>query len=271
MSKYLKLFDEESQYQTFTGGTEYILPNVSHVINSTVTHYNPYIPPQPVETRLVATFNVEDTSSDILIYSSQNYADRDIESMEIDGVELGNIVNTYRFDTIGEHTVKYVLINPTSIGYEAFKGCTSLTSIVIPNSVTSIGQDAFNNCSSLTSCTIGSGVTSIGDGVFHNCTSLTSIGIPNSVTSIGASAFEDCYSLTSCTIGSGVTSIYYSAFYNCSSLDSISVNAVIPPTLGTSVFTNTNNCPIYVPSESVNDYKAAEYWSDYASRIQAIS
>ena len=135
----------------------------------------------------------------------------------------------------------------TSIGEDAFSDCTSLTSIDIPNSVTNIGDWTFANCNSLTSVTIGSGLTSINEGVFNSCSGLTSITIPNTVTSIGQAAFGYCSGLTS-----------------------ITVNAATPPTLGSGAFYRTNNCPIYVPAASVNAYKAASSWSDYASRIQAI-
>ena len=111
----------------------------------------------------------------------------------------------------------------TNIGDYAFRICSSLTSVTIPNSVTSIGYGAFAYCSSLTSVTIGESVTSIGDDAFAYCTSLTSVTIPESVTSIGNQAFAYCSSLTSVTIGESVTSIGSSAFYGCSSLTSVTI------------------------------------------------
>lgn len=88
----------------------------------------------------------------------------------------------------------------TSIGSEAFRDCTDLTSITIPDSVKNIGRAAFYNCSCLTSVTIGNTVKSIGAWAFWGCISLTSITIPNSVTSIGMCAFS--YSkVASVTIG----------------------------------------------------------------------
>ena len=84
----------------------------------------------------------------------------------------------------------------TSIGANAFDGCSGLTSITIPSSVTSIGEHAFYGCSGLTSITIPSSVTSIEKYVFSGCSGLTSITIPNSVTSIGTSAFSGCSGLT---------------------------------------------------------------------------
>mgnify|MGYP003181246461 FL=1 len=96
----------------------------------------------------------------------------------------------------------------TSIGDWAFRDCTGLTSIMIPNSVTSIGNGTFNGCSSLTSITIPDSVTSIGYYAFWDCSGLTSITIPNSVTSIGYVAFSGCTGLTSINVASGNN--YYS-------------------------------------------------------------
>ena len=146
------------------------------------------------------------------------------------------------------------------------------TNTIAPNTITSIGGAAFNGCTSLTSVSIPNGITSIGNGAFAGCTSLTSITIPNSVTTIGYNAFSTCTSLTSVTIGNSVTSIANVAFGFCSALTSVTVQATTPPALSSSssAFVNTNNCPIYVPSTSVETYKAASGWSDYASRIQAI-
>ena len=119
------------------------------------------------------------------------------------------------------HTIKGVTV--TSIGGSAFRYCTSLTSVTIPDSVTSIGGWAFADCASLTSVTIPDGVTSIGEYTFSWCTSLTSATIPDSVTSIGKGAFYDCTSLTSVTIPDSVTSIDEYAFYDCKSLTSVTI------------------------------------------------
>ena len=111
----------------------------------------------------------------------------------------------------------------TSIGEEAFFGCSGLTSITIPDSVTSIGDYAFYDCTGLTSITIPDGVTRIGGFAFYYCTRLTSITIPNSVTSIESCAFDHCIGLTSITIPNSVTSIGSWAFNNCTNLTSITI------------------------------------------------
>ncbi|MCM8871999.1 MAG: leucine-rich repeat domain-containing protein [Paludibacteraceae bacterium] len=161
----------------------------------------------------------------------------------------------------------------TSIGFWAFLDCTGLTSITIPNSVTSIGNSAFYRCTGLTSVTISNSVTSIGSSVFSGCTGLTSVTIPNSVTSIGELAFYDCTGLTSITIPNSVTSIGDWAFNNCTGLTSMTVEATNPPLCfnesGDGLYMPNYNIPLYVPAASVDAYKAADEWKKFTN-IQAI-
>ena len=161
----------------------------------------------------------------------------------------------------------------TSIGAQAFERCVSLTNFVLWDTVTSIGGNAFTECDSLISVNIPTGLTTIPYMCFYGCGALQEIVIPNGVTTIQSSAFGVCTGLSKLIIGSGVTSIGESAFNGCSGLTSITIEAITPPTLGSGygVFGGTNDCPIYVPAGSVDTYKSASGWSDYASRIQAIT
>jgi hypothetical protein len=123
----------------------------------------------------------------------------------------------------------------SSIGTNAFSGCTSLTGVTISSNVTSIGGSAFVECYSLTNVTIGNSVSSIGEQAFCNCFDLPSITIPNSVTNIGCGAFYCCTSLTNAMIGNGVSGIGDKAFFGCNLLASVKIpNSVT--SIGTNVF-----------------------------------
>jgi hypothetical protein len=108
-----------------------------------------------------------------------------------------------------------------------FSGCTSLTSVTIPNSVTSIRGGAFWGCTSLTNITIPNSVTSIETawfsaatpiGAFRGCTSLTSITIPNNVISIGQQAFKGCTSLKGAYFQGNVPSVGWEPFYGATNV-----------------------------------------------------
>ena len=174
--------------------------------------------------------------------------------------------NTYSADT-SHHYGNIIYIN--DVAHTATS--SGITSCTFREGTVSISANAFNRCTRLTSVTIPDSITSIDNYVFQDCTSLTSITIPDSVTRIGSMVFYNCTSLTSVTIPSGVTSIGIYTFSGCTSLTSITVEATTPPTLDNkNAFNNGNNCPIYVPAESVGAYKSATNWSSLASRIQAI-
>ncbi len=158
-------------------------------------------------------------------------------SVSIDGLVYNVDITTYtativyddsylnKTSVIVPECITYSGINYTitGIGNSAFGGCTSLTSITIPNSVTTMGDSTFIGCMNLTSIAIPNNVMSIGNSAFRNCISLTSITIPNSVTSIGSDAFSYCTGLTSVTIPNSVTSIESWAFCGCTGLTSITI------------------------------------------------
>lgn len=158
----------------------------------------------------------------------------------------------------------------TSISDGTFYQCSSLSSVTIPDSVTSIGRQAFEMCTRLLNVIIPSGVTSISDYVFFDCTSLSNITLPSGLTTIGSSAFRNCSGLTSVDIPSGVTSIGDYAFYYCRRLSSIIVNATTPPTLGEHSLEETNYCTIFVPCESLDEYKNENVWHNYIDRLEGI-
>lgn len=139
----------------------------------------------------------------------------------------------------------------TSLWDYAFEGCSGLTSVEIPNSVTSLGKNTFSGCKGLSSLTIPINVTSIDNSVFMECSGLISVAIPNSVTSIGYMAFHSCHSLSNLTLSENLTTIWSSSFVACNGLKSLIIPASVLK-IGNRSFTECEGLEsIFVESENI--------------------
>ena len=243
----IRLFETTEEYLRLKDSL--ILPNLSLCEdNVTKVYFNPYEggSSEPVleGNKVLCKYNVTDTSNPVTLYYQESSGGSGsgsgsdsgevapmFSSMEVDGIEQ-EIINSYTFDTEGEHTVLFTLPEGvTSIGEYAFSECTSLTSVTIGNSVTSIGNDAFNGSVGITNITIGNSVTSIGYDAFHDCSGLTSITIPDSVTSISNYAFQGCSGLTSISVAANNQT--YDSRNNCNAIIETSTNTLIYGTKNT--------------------------------------
>ena len=148
--------------------------------------------------------------------------------VEVDGIyynldPIGNVAEVTNGDYkyVGDITIpSSIKVNDTEYSVTrvqnyAFKNCSRLTSITIPNSVTIVGDSTFCGCIHLQSVNIPSSVTSLGKSTFSGCSSLTSIEIPSNVNYLGNSCFDNCSSLTSINIPSSITSLSGGCFKGC--------------------------------------------------------
>lgn len=221
--------------------------------------------------------------------------------MRVDGNPVTSLAKTFVFDTPGEHIVKFYKktiidsIGSATNGAE-FKGIKNLTKIEGLQNVKEAPYNSFNGCSNLISLDFSDKLTKIGgSSPFDSCPKLETIGsiesisgrIENSsfqnsgikgeiylphVTYIDQHAFEGCTNLEGVTLGKYIADLRYYCFRNCTSLKYIKILNPIPPQLGNNdtEFVNTNNCPIYVPKESVHAYKTTGHWAYWANRIQPM-
>ena len=179
--------------------------------------------------------------------------------------------------------VKYVQgSNISFLGWCAVQSWESLESADFPK-LTSTGHSAFEYCGNFNIASLPEGLTYLAELSFLGCRSLTLTSIPEGVTGIGFSAFENCIALEEMTLPAALTSLGAYVFKGCTNLRKVTINAVAPPKVdgGSAyymiepgkwgMFVNTHpGLEIKVPAGSVQAYKEAEGWREYADRISAM-
>ena len=228
-----------------------------------------------------------------------NWFSNPARNLYLNGEKITNLIIPEGVDSIKDYAfyscdcITSVTIpnSVTYIGEMAFEYCNSLTSVTIPNSVIYIGSWAFIGCDSLTSITwnvknyphscsdifptsitsftFGDNVEHIPDYLCQDMSKLTSITIGNNVTSIGEWAFENCNNLRTIQIGESIKTIEKGAFAGCTALYSISVDAIIPPIIDKTTFTDVSRtAQIKVPCNAVAAYQASNYWNEFTNYIE---
>lgn len=145
-----------------------------------------------------------------------------------------------------------------------FKAQTSLTKINISPRLKTIGEEAFSNCVNLKEVTTSDSLTSIEGKAFYNCTALTKIELGKFVSTIGENAFKNCIALSTITLTESLKKIERNAFYDCIKLKTVYCYATTPPLFtGESDNIFNENVTIYVPSSSLDEYKANPDWRKF--------
>lgn len=210
-------------------------------------------------------------------------------SMNINTIYIDQLNGTACLNNVNhsEYVIKNIVINDnvSIIPRLAFAYNYYTENIKIPNHVTSIGDSAFVACRGLKRfnsdidgiVNIPDSVITIGEAIIYPNNKIyneyiTEINIPDSVTTIGQYAFANHVKCNTLNIGSGITSIGSHAF-NYVGRDvekfTMTIKAITPPTWD-GYLNNVEDISIYVPAESVDDYKAASGWSKYANKIKPI-
>lgn len=178
------------------------------------------------------------------------------------------------YSTFCEYTALESITLPktlTALQTNAFRECQRIENIVVPGSISmSSSANVFMSEFGLKTAVISEGITSIPNSCFQNCFDLVRVSLPNGLKSLGTNSFGYCGGLASLSFPSTLETINNTCFQYCYGIKEYHFKSTTPPSLANAnAFTSIpSDCIIYVPSESVDDYKAATNWSNYASQIQ---
>lgn len=188
------------------------------------------------------------------------FYDSDLENITMEG---GETIGAYAFS---ESKLRNIHIPACTklIGEGAFYECDSLTEVIIDGGT--LRGDAFRFCRALMRVTMADGVTLVGERIFHYDENLVEVNLPNDIETIPTATFSRCSKLKTISLPGSVNEIGGSAFRYCTGLTEMTVKAIVPPAIVATTFEEVDkSIPVYVPKESLEDYRTAEYWEEFTN------
>ena len=260
--------DENNVYFELADGTVITMPQNNDTTTQNIQFADPI-------TKYLCSSQWLNSSNIDNLNSWDKNLDGELSYQEAANVKYIGYYHYFHGSAISSFNELRYFIGVTYIGKEAFKDCSKLYTIVIPDNVKSIEQNAFSGCSDLQFVTWGNNITDIQDRAFYGCTSLRFIILGDYVETIGAYAFYGASSINistlRVTLPASVKSIGDYAFHN-RNVEFVYCKSLTPPFLGgANVFGNdwgtSWKCKYYVPMSAVDDYKKAPYWKDLGDNI----
>ena len=260
--------DENNVYFELADGTVITMPQNNDTTTQNIQFADPI-------TKYLCSSQWLNSSNIDNLNSWDKNLDGELSYQEAANVKYIGYYHYFHGSAISSFNELRYFIGVTYIGKEAFKDCSKLYTIVIPDNVKTIEQNAFNYCSDLQFVTWGNNITDIQDRAFYGCTSLRFIILGDYVETIGAYAFYGASSINistlRVTLPASVKSIGDYAFHN-RNVEFVYCKSLTPPFLGgANVFGNdwgtSWKCKYYVPMSAVDDYKKAPYWKDLGDNI----
>ena len=260
--------DENNVYFELADGTVITMPQNNDTTTQNIQFADP-ITKYLCSSQWLNSSNIDDLNS------WDKNLDGELSYQEAANVKYIGYYHYFHGSAISSFNELRYFIGVTYIGKEAFKDCSKLYTIVIPDNVKTIEQNAFSGCSDLQFVTWGNNITDIQDRAFYGCTSLRFIILGDYVETIGAYAFYGASSINistlRVTLPASVKSIGDYAFHN-RNVEFVYCKSLTPPFLGgANVFGNdwgtSWKCKYYVPMSAVDDYKKAPYWKDLGDNI----
>lgn len=161
--------------------------------------------------------------------------------------------------------------NITTIKTQSFRECDAIDWIELPKQLKDIGANAFYKCTNLKISEIPENVENILADTFYYCSSIETLKIHDKCKIINSRAFQYCDKLKELELGKGVNNISSYAFSACNSLEEIIIHATTPPVIQSNTFNGSNAISkIKVPLSSLENYKNASNWSNYADIMIGI-